>query len=121
MGAGRVSKLTVNGGTVTGRYAVSGSGQLTDTSTVITVNSGAVIGTEVGIYHPQPGTVTVNGGTVSGVEAALAMRRGTASITGGTIVGLIDVVGDYDATNVAITGGDQRYSAVCRRQRQCRY
>ncbi len=106
MGAGRVSKLTVNGGIVSGKYGVSGNGLITDTSTVVTVNSGAIIGTEVGIYQPQPGTVNVNGGTVSGTEAAIAMRRGNANITGGTVEGIIDVLGDYDAVNVAITGGD---------------
>ena len=107
MGAGRVSTLTVNGGTVTGRYAVSGQGALTDTSTVVTVNGGAIIGTDVAIYQPQPGTVTVNGGTVTGNgDAAIAMRRGTLTINDGVINGVIDVYGDYSPVTATINGGD---------------
>ena len=107
MGAGRVSTLTVNGGTVTGRYAVSGQGALTDTSTEVTVNGGAIIGIDVAIYQPQPGTVTVNGGTVTcNGDAAIAMRRGTLTIKGGVINGVIDVYGDYSPVTATINGGD---------------
>ena len=107
MGAGRTSTLTVNGGTITGRYAVSGNGALTDTSTSVTVNGGSIIGTEVAIYQPQPGSVAVNGGTITGgSEVAIALRRGEATITGGTVAGLVDVLGDFEATSLEITGGD---------------
>ena len=107
MGAGRVSKLTVNGGIVTGRYAVSGSGQLNDTSTEVIVNSGEIVGTEVAIYQPQPGIVTVNGGTITCEgEAAIAMRRGTLDVNGGTVSGKVDIYGDYSAVTATIDGGD---------------
>ena len=87
---GTGAKLTINGGTFTGGYAITGNGTVptgnntTNWGTTITINGGTITGTDVGIYHPQVGTLTINGGTISGATG-VEVRGGTLEITGGEI------------------------------------
>lgn len=107
-GAARYSTLNVNGGRITGRYAITGYGSARDTYITVNVNSGIVYGRDVAIYQPQFGDVTVNGGTVTGVgEAAIAMRSGNLTVNGGTVNGIIDILGDHHASN-----GEDAYSTA---------
>ena len=99
-GAARYSTLNVNGGYITGRYAITGYGSARDTYITVNVNSGIVYGRDVAIYQPQFGDVTVNGGTVTGGgEAAIAMRSGNLTVNGGTVNGIIDILGDHHVSN----------------------
>ena len=99
-GAARYSTLNVNGGCITGRYAITGYGSARDTYITVNVNSGIVYGRDVAIYQPQFGDVTVNGGTVTGGgEAAIAMRSGNLTVNGGTVNGIIDILGDHHVSN----------------------
>ena len=99
-GAARYSTLNVNGGRITGRYAITGYGSARDTYITVNVNSGIVYGRDVAIYQPQFGDVTVNGGTVTGGgEAAIAMRSGNLTVNGGTVNGIIDILGDHHVSN----------------------
>ena len=57
-------KLIVNGGTINGKnYGIN------NTTGNIVINGGTIIGTctgdNLGIYHPQNGTLTINGGTIT--------------------------------------------------------
>jgi len=80
--------LTVNGGTLSGYYyGITGNGSRHNT--VTTINGGTIIGTctgdNLGIYHPQNGTLTINGGTITAYSAAVEMRAGELEINGGTL------------------------------------
>ena len=80
--------LTVNGGTLEGNYyAITGNGSRHGTA--ITINGGVITGTcandNLGIYHPQDGTLTITGGTITGYSSAVELRSGTLNITGGTL------------------------------------
>lgn len=72
--------------------AVQGNGTLNDKNdsgnTIINVYEGASIinETDLGIYHPQSGTLTVNGGTIRGTTG-IEMRSGNLVVKGGTITG----------------------------------
>ena len=100
LGAGRTSTLVNNGGTITGRYAITGNGAARDTSIYITMNSGTIYGRDVAIYQPMFGDVIINGGTVKGDgEAAIAMRSGNLTVNGGTVNGIIDILGDHHVSN----------------------
>lgn len=84
---GDPAKLTVNGGTLEGYYyGITGNG--TRHGTEITINDGVIKGTctgdNLGIYHPQDGTLTINGGTIEGYSSAIEVRSGTLNVTGGT-------------------------------------
>ena len=82
------AKLTVDG-TVTlegDYYGITGNGSRHGTE--ITVNGGTIRGTHtndnLGIYHPQEGTLTITNGTIEGYSSAVEMRAGTLNITGGS-------------------------------------
>lgn len=80
--------LTINGGTLTGYYyAITGNGSRHNTIT--TINGGIINATcpgdNLGIYHPQIGTLTINNGTITAYSAAVEMRAGTLEINGGTL------------------------------------
>ncbi|MBR3408092.1 MAG: InlB B-repeat-containing protein [Paludibacteraceae bacterium] len=79
--------LVINGGTLTGYYyGITGNGSRPNTQ--ITINGGAINATatndNLGIYHPQNGTLTVTDGTITGYASAIEMRAGTLVIEGGT-------------------------------------
>lgn len=81
------AKLTVNGGKLTGLYyAISGNG--TCHNTEITINGGTLTATKdqsnLGIYHPQDGILTINGGQIEGYNSAIELRAGTLNISGGS-------------------------------------
>ena len=82
------AKLTVDG-TVTlegDYYGITGNGSRHGTE--ITVKGGTIRGTHtndnLGIYHPQEGTLTITNGTIEGYSSAVEMRAGTLNITGGS-------------------------------------
>ena len=87
---GNGAKLTINAGTFTGGYAITGNGTVptgnntTNWGTTITINGGTITGTDVGIYHPQVGTLNIKGGIISGATG-VEVRGGTLNITGGDI------------------------------------
>ena len=81
------AKLTVNGGTLEGDYyAITGNGSRHGTQ--ITINGGVIRGAHtndnLGIYHPQDGTLTITGGELTGYSSAVELRAGTLNVTGGT-------------------------------------
>jgi len=81
------AKLTLENGKLLGKYyGITGNGSRPNT--LITINGGSVEGQDatsnMGIYHPQVGTLTVNGGTIKGLETAIEMRAGNLVITDGT-------------------------------------
>ncbi len=79
--------VTINGGKIeAGWYAIAGNGNNVTTEAQITVNGGTLISTaDYAIYHPHLGTLTVTGGVIYGQTGGIAMNRGTAKISGGTI------------------------------------
>lgn len=81
------AKLTVESGKITGYYyGIVGNGSRHNTE--ITITGGTITGTctsdNLGIYHPQEGTLTINGGNIIGYASAIEMRAGTLNITNGT-------------------------------------
>ncbi len=88
----RKSKLTVNGGTIEGKYyGISGNGSTGVGDTTITINNGTIKGIEkddnYGIYHPQLGTLTINGGEITGATG-IELRSGNLLVNGGKISGI---------------------------------
>lgn len=83
------AELTVEGGHLIGKYyGISGNG--TRHGTNITIKGGVIEGASAsdsdgstGIYHPQDGTLTISGGEIKGVSAAVELRSGTATVSGG--------------------------------------
>ena len=91
---GSKATLIVNGGELVGRYyAVVGNGSRHNTSIII--NGGTLRGTEtndnLGIYHPQDGTLVINGGTIQGTTG-IEMRSGSLTVNGGTITSTVDTL-----------------------------
>ena len=77
-------KLTVSGGTVTGKTAGIGTnGSDKDETTEITVKGGTITGETAGVYLPA-GTMNVTAGTISG-KAGIVVRGGDLDVQGGTI------------------------------------
>lgn len=101
--------LTVNGGTIQGKYyGISGNG--TRHGTTITINSGTITATDeagTAIYHPQDGSLTVNGGEIKSFNTAIEIRSGTLTVTGGTITG-----GSGEPTSTTNGGGTTTSNAA---------
>ena len=87
-----IAKLTVNNGNLEGYYyAITGNGSRHGTDITIAggVIKGICEGDNVGIFHPQDGTLTITGGTISGASG-VELRSGTLNVTGGTITATAD-------------------------------
>ena len=85
--AGVNASLTMNGGTVINGITGNGNenaGVPEYAPTTITISGGVVKGGELGIYHPQVGTLTITNGDISG-QSGIEMRAGTLNVTGGSI------------------------------------
>ena len=86
--AGVNASLTMNGGTIingiTGNGSNNDNGDPVYAPTTITINGGEIKGDDVGIYHPQVGTLTITNGEISG-KSGIEMRAGTLNVTGGNI------------------------------------
>ena len=85
IGAYYNSKVIINGGTIeSGWYAINGSID-EDQNTTITINGGTLVSTsDYAIYHPQSGTLTINSGAVVyGAGGAIDMKRGNLVVNGG--------------------------------------
>ena len=68
---------------VSGTASAIGGNGLAKTETEINIYDGAVVESQndVGIYHPQKGTLNISGGTIEGTTA-LEAKSGTITITG---------------------------------------
>jgi hypothetical protein len=87
---GSDAELTVNDGSISGGFAgISGNGSSGNQGYEINVNGGSVHGDEVGIYHPNFGTLNVNDGTIDGATGIYVKAGTTAvtSISGATVKG----------------------------------
>ena len=87
-GTNATSSLTVNGGSIKGRYyGISGNGSWDDT--YIELNGGTIEATDpsdsAGIYHPQGGTMIINDGVTIRGLVGVQICGGTVTINGGTI------------------------------------
>lgn len=80
--------------------AISGNGNASGTgnnNTTITITGGTIASySDIAIYHPQGGTLTISGGTISGMTALYA-RAGKITISDGTFYGY-GPVKEYNAT-----------------------
>ena len=87
---GAAAKLTVDGDvTLEGYYyGIVGNGSRQNTE--ITINGGTIKGTaandNIGIYHPQAGSLTINGGIIEG-STGIALKGGKLVVNDGTIIG----------------------------------
>ena len=88
-GNGDKAVLTVNGGTIQGKYyGISGNG--TRHGTEITITGGTITATDkagTAIYQPQNGSLTINGGEITSENTAIEIRSGELTVTGGAISG----------------------------------
>lgn len=85
IGAYYNSKVIIKGGTIeSGWYAINGSNDEYQ-NTTITINGGTLVSTsDYAIYHPQSGTLTINdGAVVYGAGGAIDMKRGNLVVNGG--------------------------------------
>lgn len=85
IGAYYNSKVIINGGTIeSGWYAINGSNDEYQSST-ITINGGTLVSTSsYAISHPQSGTLTIdNRAVVYGAGGAIDMKRGNLVVKGG--------------------------------------
>ena len=80
----KVSKLTVNGGSISGEIiGISGNGS--QHGTEITIYNGTINGGELGIYHPQLGTMNILGGTITG-PTGIEIRAGELNVSGSAVI-----------------------------------
>ena len=81
---GDLAELVVNGGTIIGDgYAITGNGTRHDTK--VTIAGGTLQATNgTGIYNPQIGDLVINGGVIEGFDAAVEVRSGNLTVTGGS-------------------------------------
>lgn len=87
-GTNATSSLTVNGGSIKGRYyGISGNGSWDDT--YIELNGGIIEAIDdtdsTGIYHPQGGTMVINDGTTIRGLVGVQICGGNVTINGGNI------------------------------------
>lgn len=93
--SGNGAELIVSGGTLTGAAPIMGNGTVSETTDVnkggtkITIGGETTVvngNTNLAIYHPQDGLLTINGGTITGTNG-IEMKAGDLIVTGGTILG----------------------------------
>ena len=71
--------------TGTSNTSIQGNGSTTKKSSIIVIKEGArVLSDKAGIYHPQPGTLTVEGGLITG-STGIVMKSGHLVVKGGEI------------------------------------
>ena len=83
--------LTINNTNLTGYYyAITGNGSRHNTDvTVFASNlSGTCPGDNLGIYHPQNGTLTIKGDatTITGYSSGIEMRAGTLTVSSSAVI-----------------------------------
>ena len=102
--ASKPAKLTINNGTLEGKYyAIAGNG--TRNNTEITINGGKLV-TDLGaaIYHPQDGKLTINNGELIGFNTAVEIRSGNLIVHDGSFTATAkptDVEGNGNGTTTA--------------------
>jgi len=104
--SGNGAELSISGGTLTGAAPIMGNGlvsQIDDVNkggTKITIGGTAVVNgnTNLAIYHPQDGLLTINGNaTITGTNG-IEMKAGDLVVNGGTIRGTATACADPTAT-----------------------
>ncbi|MCM1053229.1 MAG: hypothetical protein NC483_04580 [Ruminococcus sp.] len=85
-----VAELVVNSGTIEGYYyGIVGNGNTPHTK--VTINGGTITGLNkedsLGIFQPQLGDLVINGGTITG-GTGIEIRSGNLTINNGTIKGV---------------------------------
>ena len=85
------ARLTVNNTNLTGYYyAITGNGSRnnTDITVFASVLNGTCPGDNLGIYHPQDGTLTVRGDatTITGYSSGIEMRAGSLVVSSSAII-----------------------------------
>ena len=84
-GSATTETLTVYGKVIASgdASAISGNGSEQYAGTAITIKDSAVVSatSDLAIYHPQSGSLTIEGGTISG-PGGIEMKAGTLAITG---------------------------------------
>ena len=87
---GAAAKLTVDGDVTLEGYYYGIVGNDSRQNTEITINGGTIKGTaandNIGIYHPQAGSLTINGGIIEG-STGIALKGGKLVVNDGTIIG----------------------------------
>ena len=91
---GNGAEADISGGTLTGFAPIMGNGTVdavnnkNEGGTKITISGTAMVNgnTNIAIFHPQDGLLTINGGTIIGTNG-IEMDAGDLVITGGTIKG----------------------------------
>lgn len=90
------AQLVINGGEINGEYAVSGNGNANSSGTIIEINGGKLTGTDLGLYHPQNGTLKIKGNPEITGKTALYIKSGTSTILGGKFVATLTPKADYN-------------------------
>lgn len=117
--ANGASEVIINDGEVNApAYALSGNGL--ETGAKFYIKGGNLISDDYAIYMPQiDGALEVSGGQISGAAGAIAMNRGSATISGGSLtsLGTASISGDvsqdgtYGYSN-AVIGIAKEYGSV---------
>lgn len=105
---GKGATLTVNDGVITSpAFGISGNGTDKYNGTVINIAGGSIgsESTEVGVYHPQNGTLNISAGTITG-KTAVYVKSGSVNVTGGKLVAKGDANEYKQSGNGANPTGD---------------
>ena len=108
---GNGAEANITGGTLTGYAPIMGNGTVdavtNNGGTIITIGGTAVVNgnTNLAIYHPQDGLLTINGGTITGTNG-IEMKAGNLVVTGGTILGTGEFADPLPNDNGSADTGD---------------
>lgn len=82
----KTATANITGGTINAtNICVSGNGTSGQGGYTINISGGTLVSAEVGVYHPNNGTLNIsNGASITGQTAVYA-KAGTTNITGGTL------------------------------------
>ena len=102
------TNISITGGSIEGKTGPAIQGNGSKDNTAISISGGTITGKEVGIYHPQGGTLTISGGEITG-DTGIVVKGGTVTISGGKING-VGAAQDYAPKNSGFIGtGDALY------------
>ena len=107
---GKGAVANISGGNISANaFAVCGNGTPKYNGTEINITGGTIgtATTDMGIYHPQAGTLTISGGTINGLTG-IGIKSGSLTMTGGTI----NAVGEKAVYETGYNGGALRTGAA---------
>ena len=107
---GKGAVANISGGNISANaFAVCGNGTPKYNGTEINITGGTIgtATTDMGIYHPQAGTLTISGGTINGLTG-VGIKSGSLTMTGGTI----NAVGEKAVYETGYNGGALRTGAA---------